>query len=374
MDIQVREVLTKKDLKNFVKFEIKLLKDYKSYLPPLISDEIKIFSSKNPSLRYCNNKLFLAYRGNEIVGRVAAIINNRSNERWETKRVRFGWFDFIEDIEVCKTLLKAVEDFGKEYGMTEMQGPMGFTDLDKECWVIQGFEERQNISTLFNPKYYIDFITQLGYNKDCEWMQYEMPNPQVPEKIQRINKLIKEKYNLKVPEFKSIEPLRKRYGKKVFDCLNQSFSHLYGFVPLDEEEVNYYTDGFFKMLDPKLICIIVDENDDVVGFGISFPSLNEGLKKAKGKLLPFGWLHILKSLKKYDRVDLMLNGVRPDWQAKGIHSIYYTQMTQTYVDMNIKAMYSNPQIIDNEAVKVWGKYENKEIIHRAVFVKSIEKE
>lgn len=371
MDIEIREVQTKEDLRKFVKFEIELLKEYKSYLPPLISDEIRIFSSKNPSLKYCDHKLFLAYRGGKIAGRVAAIINKRSNERWETKRVRFGWFDFIEDIEVCKALLKAVKDFGKAHGMLEIQGPMGFTDMDKECWVIEGFEERQNISTLFNPKYYVDFITQLGYNKDCEWKQYEMPNPQVPEKMLRINQLIKEKYNLRTPKYTSIDKLKEAYGKKVFDCLNQSFSHLYGFVPLDKEEVEYYIGSFFRMLNPKLICIIVDEKDDVLGFGISFPSLNRGLKKAKGKLFPFGWIYILRSLKKYDTVDLMLNGVRPDWQAKGIHSIYYTQMTQTYVDMNIKAMYSNPQIVDNEAVKVWGKYENRETIRRAVFVKPL---
>lgn len=374
MDIQIREVKSKKDLKKFVKFEIELLDGYKTYIPPLISDEISTFSSKNPVMKYCDKKLFLAYRENKIVGRVAAIINNKSNERWETKRVRFGWFDFIEDIEVCKALLKAVEDFGKAHGMKEIHGPMGFTDLDKECWVIDGFEERQNMSTLFNPKYYVDFITQLGYAKDCEWKQYEMPASQeVPEKVLRVNELIKEKYNLRVPVFTSMKQIVKPYGKKVFNCLNRTFSHLYGFVPLDDEEVDYYINSFFKMLRPELICLVIDENDDILGFGISFPSLNEALKKAKGKLFPFGWIGMLKSLKKYDTIDLMLNGVRPDWQAKGIHALYYTQMNQSYIDMGVKYAYSNPQIIDNNAVKVWNRYEGREIMHRAVFLKPIVK-
>ena len=372
MDIQIHEVQTKRDLKQFIKFEIELLKGYEPYIPPLVSDEEKAFSSKHPAAKYCDKKLFLAYKEDKIVGRIAAIINRKSNKRWETKRVRFGWFDFVEDIEVCKALLKAVENFGKEHGMNEVHGPMGFTDMDKECWIIEGFEERQNLSTLFNPKYYVDFVTELGYSRDCEWKQYEIPASQeVPEKMLRVNQLIKEKYNLRVPKFTSIKQVVKPYGKKVFHCLNETFGHLYGFIPMEDDEIDYYIDNFFKALRPELICLVIDENDDVLGFGISIPSLNKGLKKANGKLFPFGWIHLLKSLRKYDTIDLMLNGVHPDWQAKGIHALYYTQMNQTYIERGVKYAYSNPQMIENKAVKVWNKYEGREFMHRAVFIKPI---
>ena len=250
---------------------------------------------------------------------------------------------------------------------------MGFTDMDKECWVIEGFEERQNVSTLFNPKYYVDFVTQLGYDKDCEWKQYEIPASQeVPEKMLRINELIKERYNLRIPEFTSVKQVIEPYGKKFFHCLNETFSHLYGIVPLDDEEIEYYINHFFKLLRPELICFVIDENDDILGFGVSIPCLNKALKKANGKLLPFNWIPLLRSLKKYDTIDLMLNGVRPDWQAKGIHSLYYTQMNKSYIKMGVKYAYSNPQIVQNKAVKVWNNYEGREIMHRAIFLKPIE--
>ncbi len=374
MEIVIKEVVTKSDRKKFAQYPNQLFKNCPNYIPPLLSEDIAALSEKNPARDYCDAKYWLAYCEDRIVGRVAAIINRRANEQWNEQKVRFGWFDFIEDINVCKKLLEKVETYGIEHGMTEMHGPMSFTDLDKECWVIKGFDQRQNMSLLYNPPYYVDFIEQLGYKITCEWAQCEMPASQpIPEKVARINKLIMEKYNLRLVKFKSCKEILS-YGKSFFDALNDAFSNgkLYGFVPLTEKEVKMYVKMYFSVLDPELVSFVVDENDNVVAFGLSIPDLNHGLRKAKGRLFPFGWFHILRSLRRYDTIDLLLNGVRHDWQKRGIHSIYYSHMNEVAIRKGIKTAYTNPQIVGNEAVKIWSTtYESKEIIRRAVFEKSI---
>ena len=375
MEITIKEVLTKNELKKFAEFPNKLFKHCSNYVPSLVSDEMATLSRKNPAHEYCDSKYWLAYSGDKIVGRVAAIINRRANESWNEKKVRFGFFDFIEDINVCKKLIEKVEEFGREYGMTEVHGPMAFTDMDKECWITKGFEERQNLTLLYNLPYYIDFIEQLGFKITCEWAQNKMPASQpIPEKVARINKLIMEKYNLRLLKFKSSKEIMP-YAKSFFSALNDAFNSggLYSFVPLTEKEINIYIKSYFSVLDPKLVSLVVDENNEVVAFGLSIPDLNEGFKKANGKLFPFGWFHILKCLYKYDTIDLLLNGVRSDWQKKGVHSIYYSDMNEVAIANGIKTAYTNPQIIGNEAVKIWSNsYDCEEVIRRAVFAKPIE--
>ena len=259
--------------------------------------------------------------------------------------------------------------------MTEVHGPMAFTDMDKECWITKGFEERQNLTLLYNLPYYIDFIEQLGFKITCEWAQNKMPASQpIPEKVARINKLIMEKYNLRLLKFKSSKEIMP-YAKSFFSALNDAFNSggLYSFVPLTEKEINIYIKSYFSVLDPKLVSLVVDENNEVVAFGLSIPDLNEGFKKANGKLFPFGWFHILNCLYKYDTIDLLLNGVRSDWQKKGVHSIYYSDMNEVAIANGIKTAYTNPQIIGNEAVKIWSNsYDCEEVIRRAVFAKPIE--
>ncbi len=374
MEIVIKEVLTKKDKRKFVEFPNKLFKDCDNYVPSLLSDDLNTLSEKNPAHEYCESKYWLAYSGNKIVGRVAAIINHKANERWNEKKVRFGWFDFIENIDVCQKLLEKVEEFGRQNGMTEIHGPMSFTDMDKECWITKGFDERQNMTLLYNLPYYIDFIERLGYKITCEWAQNKMPASQpVPDKVARINKLIMEKYSLRLLKFNKCKEIIP-YAKSFFEALNEAFNSggIYSFVPLNEKEINIYIKSYFSILDPKLVSMVVDENDQVVAFGLSIPDLNKGFKKANGRLFPFGWFHILKCLYKYDTIDLLLNGVRPDWQKRGVHSIYYSDMNEVAIAHGIKTAYTNPQIIGNEAVKIWSNnYECEEVIRRAVFAKPL---
>ncbi len=373
MSVQIQEVVTKKELNKFIQFPNRLYKGNPYYIPALNMDERKTFSTKNPSREYCNLRLWLAYKDNKIVGRIAGIINTRANELFKQKKVRFGWFDTINDIEVCRALVNTVEQWGLENNLTEIHGPLGFTDMDKECLLVKGFDVLSSTSNWYNYEYYIELLEKTGFKSECEWIQYEIPASQpVPDKIERINELIKEKYKLKVPEFKSLKKEIMPYARKFFHALNASFEGLYGFVPLTEKEIDWYLKQYFPFLKPQFISLIIDEMDEIAGFGVSLPSLSRAYQKAKGRLFPFGWYHLLRALHKYDYIDLYMNGVRPEWQHKGIHSLYYAQMNKAYIKYNVQKALTNPQIDGNEAVKIWEKYEGyKEVIRRRVYGKDI---
>jgi hypothetical protein len=370
--IEIKEVVGRSALRAFIQFPNKLFKDVPTYIPPLINDELGLLTKKNPSLDHCDLKLWLAYRGKKIVGRVAGIINYSVNERWNKKAVRFGWFDFVEDYNVFTRLLDTVVAWGKEKGMTEIEGPFGFTDMDKECWVIEGFDQRQNISTLYNPKYYIDFIQRAGYEMPCQWAQYQIPASQpIPEKVARINQLIMQKYNLRMLHFKSRKEVYP-YARKFFYTINAAFKDLYDFVPLTEKEIDVYISQYFPFINLDFVGFVVDQEDNLVAFGLSIPDLNAAYKKANGHLFPFGWYHILKALHKFTDIDLLLNGVHPDWQKRGVHSIYYAYLSTSAIRLNTRWAYSNPQIIGNEAQRIWDTtYKSTPLIKRAVFKKSL---
>lgn len=370
--VEIHPVTSRRELHRFIQFPNRLFKNVPTYIPPLVSDEVKLLTKKNPSREYCDMQLYLAYRGKEIVGRVAAIINYRCNERWEKKAVRFGWMDFIEDYDVFSALMDAVVDFGHQHGMDEIEGPFGFTDMDKECWVIEGFDARQNISTLYNPEYYIKFVERYGMTSKCQWAQYKMPaNQPVPPKVARINGLILEKYNLKLLKFKNRKEVYP-YAKKFFHTLNDAFKDLYDFVPLTDKEIDVYVKEYFPFINLDFTTFVVDKDDNLVAFGLSVPDLSKAYQKAKGHLFPFGWIYILRALKKFDTIDGLLNGVHPDWQKRGVHSIYYAAMSEAAIRYNVHTAYTNPQIIGNEAVKIWStQYTATPLMKRAVFGKKI---
>ncbi|MCL2434997.1 MAG: hypothetical protein FWD09_02515 [Lentimicrobiaceae bacterium] len=369
--ITIREVTTKKEFNRFFEFPYTLFRNDKNWVPQLLSGEKSTFDpNKNPAFEHCKAKMFLAYKGNKIVGRVAGIINPRVNEAWNQKRIRFGWFDFINDKEVARQLLKAVEDWGKQEGLTEITGPQGFCNMDRAGMMIEGFDEETPGGCYYNPEYYPKILEALGYEKEVDTVQYKMFGSQpVPEKVLRINDLIKEKYKLKMVEGISKKEMMERYGVKFFEALNRTYTGLFGFVPLTEHQIHYYIKQYFPFLHLKLACFIVDENDDIVGFGISMPSLSKALKKNKGKLLPFGWIHFLKALKNCDKIDLYLTGVAPEWQNKGIHSLYHAEMNKNYIELGVKTAITNPQLENNEAHWVWQKYDSEIVIRRRVFVK-----
>lgn len=372
-EIIITEVTSRRDLKKFIKFPNELFKNVPTYVPPLASDEKRLLTDKNPSLEHCERKLWLAWRDGQIVGRVAGIINHLVNQHWNKKAVRFGWFDFVEDIAVCKALLDKVIEYGRQKGLSQIDGPLGFNDMDKECWVIDNFDAFQNSTTLYNPKYYIDFINQLGFKEECRWQQYKMPASQVvPEKVERINELILKKYHLKLLHFKSRKEMWP-YAEQFFPLLNRAFIGLYDFVPLTDKEIQVYIKEYFPFVNLDFANFVVDENDKLIAFGLSIPDLAEAYKKANGHLFPFGWYYLLRALKKFDTIDLLLNGVDPEWQKRGVHSIYYAEMNRQAINHKVHTAYTNPQIIGNEAEKLWQTtYQVEPLMQRAVFSKKME--
>jgi GNAT superfamily N-acetyltransferase len=369
--ITITEVTTKKEFNRFFEFPYSLFKDDKMWVPQLLSGEKNYFNpKKNPVFEYCSAKLFLAYQKNKVVGRIAGIINNKVNEVWAQKRIRFGWLDFIENKEVAFALLNAVEEWGKTEGLNEIVGPMGFSNMDKAGMKVNGFEIDDPMSCYYNPAYYPKIMEEIGYVKDVDSIQYLIPGSQpVPEKVLKINNLIKEKYKLKIVKGLSKKELAKRYGIKLFETINKTHAHLYGYLPLSEELIHYYINQNFPFLDLNLICFIVDENDDIVGYGISMPSFVKALRKCRGKMFPFGWFHFLKALKNYDTIDLLLTGVTPEWQNKGVHSLYHAEMNKKYIELGVKMALSNPQLESNEAHRIWQKYDSKIAICRRIYIK-----
>jgi len=370
MDILIKEVTNKRELRHFVDFPVKLYKENKYYVPALRIDEIKSLSS-SPSLAYCSMKLWLAYKDGRIVGRIAGIVNPRANELYQQTRVRFGWFDFVEDIEVARVLLDQVAEWGKSFGMSQIHGPLGFNTWSRQGMLISGFEEIPPVNCLYNYSYYPRMMEQLGFVKENDWLQYEMNASQnIPEKVKRINKLILEKYNLRIFDFKN-KKLMEHLTEKFFATYNESFKSVHNFIPLTDNEIKHGASSYIRMIRKELTCFVLDKDDNIIAFAICFPSLSKGFQKAKGRLFPFGWFHILKAFFWYDSIDLMLNGAHPDWQKKGLSSIYHVHLNETFIKRKIKIGISNPQVDTNVAVNVWGEYENREFMRRRCYIKDM---
>ncbi|MDR1055100.1 MAG: hypothetical protein LBL90_04600 [Prevotellaceae bacterium] len=374
MSITIKEIKTKSELKNFIKFPFSLFKGNKYWVPPLNSDEMQTLRwDKNPAFDYCEARYWMAYIDKKPVGRIAAIINHRANEKWNYKHMRFGWVDFIEDIEVARALFNEVENWASEKSMDVIDGPFGFTDMDNEGMLVDGFDKMPTIVNIYNYPYYPKFVEELGYVRQDDWIQFKFNASQpVPEKMERLNKLILEKYNLRIGKFKSAKEILP-YGRKFFQTLNKSFVNLYGFVELTDKEIDHYVKTYLSFIQPDLVCLVFDEHDDIVAFGISMPTLSRAYQKAKGKLFPFGFFHILKALKSYNEIDLYLNGVHPDWRKKGVASIYYAEMNKAYIRLGIKTAISNQQLVSNhDAVAMWNNYENEPYLRRSFFMKQLQ--
>jgi len=371
--ISIKEVTTKKEFGAFFEFPYQLFKNDEYWVPQMLGEEKNSFNpKKNPAFEFCKAKMFLAYKENKVAGRVAAIINPMVNEVWGEKRIRFGWLDFIEDREVAKQLLNAVEDWGRAEGMSEMVGPQGFCNMDRAGMVVYGFDVQTPGTCNYNPAYYPKFLEEFGFNKEVDTIQYELPGTQpVPEKVLKINNLIKEKYKLRIVSRISKKELANRYGVKLFETLNKSYTGLFGFVPLTEKQIHYYIKQYFPFLNLKMICFVVNEHDDIVGFGVSLPSLSDALKKCRGKLFPFGWYHLLKALGNYEKIDLLLTGVTPEWQNKGIHSLYHAELNKNFIELGVKKAITNPQLESNEAHRIWLKYSSKLLIRRRIYLKKV---
>ena len=371
MQINIREVQTSREIKQFIRFPHKLYKGSKQYVPVLDSDELSVLT-KSPSLDYCKIKMWLAYsEKKKIIGRIAGILNPRADEFQQYKRVRFGWFDFIDDADVAKALLDKVEEWGKEEGKTEIHGPLGYNTWNRQGMLFEGFENTPPINCLYNYSYYPKIMDLLGYNKQVDWIQIKITaNVGVPDKLKRINELLIEKHHLKIldiKKLKNIDSLVERF----FKSYNKSFSRIDNFAPLTPNEIKSIGKTYFPMLKPELTSIVVDEQDNIAAFGICFPNLSQAFKKAKGRLFPFGWYHIMRGFRKYDSIDLMLLGAAPDWQNKGISAIPHTHLATIFQKIDLKYAISNPQAEDNSAFKVWERYEHFPYMKRRCYIKNI---
>jgi GNAT superfamily N-acetyltransferase len=374
MSLSIREVVTKKELKKFIRFGINLYKDCKFAAPPLLMDDLlNLTKGKNPALDFCEVAFFVAYRGNEIVGRIAAIINPVSNTTWNQKNVRFGWVDFIDDTEVSGLLFDTAIAWAKNKGMTAIHGPLGFTDFDHEGLLIEGYDKLGTLATIYNYPYYPKHLEKYGFTKDIDYNEYLITVPEIfPEKYFRVAEVVKQKYNLKSLYFKSRKEIVDNYALKIFDLLNLCYSHLYGFTKLNEKQIAFYIKLYFSFFRLDTISIVVDEKDDVVALGIAMPSFTKALQKAKGNLLPFGWLYMLKALRKNDIVDLYLMAVHPDYQSKGVNSIMFADIMPNSAKNGYKFAESNPELETNTKMSSqWGSFEHVNHKKRRIYTKTI---
>jgi len=375
--IEITEVKTRKDLKKFIKFGTDLYDKNEFFCPPLVFDELNTFNpKKNPAHEVCDHVIYLACKDNKIVGRIVGIINYRANEHWQSKRVRFGWFDFIDDLEVSKALLDAVKKWGKERGMDNMNGPVGFTDFDHQGLLIRGFEYDAPMASLYNYPYYLRHFENYGLVKDADWIEFRIFIPDgVPEKMQRIANIIMEKYKLKIVKAKSAKELVKRFGYTFLDVIDEAYQPLYNYQPLTDRQKKYYCDMYFPLLNYDFATIVVDENDKIVGVGVGMPNISKQLRKCKGKLFPFGWFRILKALKakNFKHFDLLLIAVKPEYQNKGVNSLFFYDQIKYFIQYGVE--YSETtSILETNAknLSVWDYFDNLQHKQRRAFVMNIE--
>lgn len=374
MAITVKKVSSKKELKTFIRFNYELYRNNPYSVPDLYDDMLNTFSTeKNAAFEFCEADYFLAYKDGKVVGRVAAIINNRANETWAKKEVRFGWIDFIDDLEVSKALLDKVEEWGKERGMESIVGPLGFTDMDAEGMLVEGFDQLGTMATIYNYPYYPVHMEKLGFVKDADWVEYKLMVPdKLPEKFVRISEIILQKYKLKIKKLKRKEIKEGNYGQKIFDLINEAYAPLFGYSQMTQRQIEQYIKMYLPLIDLRMVSLVEDEEGNLIAAGISMPSLSVALQKAKGRLLPFGWFYLLKALfiKKPKILDLLLVGVKPEYQSKGVNALLFYDLVPIYQQMGFEYGESNPELELNKKVQAqWSAFESVPHKRRRAFKK-----
>ncbi len=361
MSVEIKRVTTKSELKRFIRFNYEFYKDNKYSVPDLYDDMLNTFSPKrNAAFEFCEADYFLAYREGKIVGRVAAIINHRANEQWDKKTVRFGWIDFIDDQEVSRALIDTVKQWGRERGMDTLEGPLGFTDMDAEGMLIEGFDQLSTMATIYNYPYYPVHMERLGLEKNADWVEMKIFIPdEIPEKHKRISDIIARKYNLHIRKLTSKKEVRESgIGHQIFRLINDAYAPLFNFSRMTERQIDQYVKMYVPVLDLRMVSIVENEQNEIVAVGISMASLSEALQKAKGRLLPFGWFYLLKALlwKRPKMLDLLLVGVRPDYQNKGVNALLFTDLIPVYQKLGFEYAESNPELELNEKVQNQWQY------------------
>ena len=368
--IEIRKVESRSDLRTFIEFHYDLYEGNEYDAPNLDTDEVNTLrKDKNAAFDFCEAEYFIAYKDGKVVGRVAAIINNRANEKWQRKAVRFGWIDFVDDIEVSKALFKAVEDYGRSMGMTEMIGPLGFTDMDPEGMLTAGFDQLGTQATIYNYPYYPEHMERLGgWEKDNDYVEYKLYVPdQIPEKYAKVAQMIQKRYNLHIKKLKKDEIFGENgYGQKIFEVINATFGHLYGYSTLSQRQIDQYVKMYLPMIDLSLVSLIEDWNTPdhkLIGVGITLPSLTRALQKCrKGRLFPFGWIHILRALKRHKTnvVDLLLVGILPEYRPKGANALLFYDLIPRYQKYGFEWGETHVEMETNEKVQGQWQYLERE--------------
>ncbi len=366
---------TRAELRKFTQFQIDLYKDNPYYVPPLIKDDVdSLLPATNPAFDFCEAQCFMAMRDGKAVGRIAGIINHQVNERSGNRDARFGFIDFIDDPEVSGALLGAVEDWARSKGMTRVIGPLGFTDLDHEGMLVEGFDELSTMATIYNHPYYPEHMERHGYAKQADWVEYLMTVPDgIPDKYNRIADIVKKKFGLRVLKYTSRKKIKEEYGQRLFHLINKAYDQLYEYSPLTDRQIEKYIDEYLNLLNLDLVSLVVDKDGELVAVGISMPSMSRALQKSRGRMWPTGWWHLLRGLKgKNDRVDLLLVAVRPDYQNKGVNALLFQDLIPQYVKYGFKYAESNPELETNGKVQgQWGYFENRQHRRRRSFAKNL---
>lgn len=376
MSVEVIKVETIKQLKEFVNYNYELYKNCPYAVPELYEDALNTLrKDRNAAFEFCEADYFLAMRDGKIVGRVAAIINKRANERWGVKAARFGWVDFIDDAEVSAALITAVEQWARERGMTELQGPLGFTDFDREGMLVEGFDRLGTMATIYNYPYYPQHMERLGFEKDADWVEFLIKVPEKTwDKADRLSAIIARKYKLRVVQCKSRSELAKRYGKALFELVNECYAPLYGYSPLSDKQIEQFIKQYLPVIDLRLVSLIVDENDNLVALGVTLVSLSRALQKAKGRIFPFGWFHLAKALffSRPKRLDFLLVAIKPEYQSKGVMALLFNDLMPRYIAMGFEDVETNPELETNNKVQAqWESFNPEQHKRRRAYKKAL---
>lgn len=375
-DLIVKEVKTKAERRVFVDYPNRLYRDYPNFVPAFFNDDMDDWDEKkNPAFEYCEARSWLAYRNGEVVGRIGAILSHAANEKWGTKRMRFSQVDFIDDRTVSKALFDTVEDWAREKGMDEVQGPLGFCDLDREGMLVDGFDKRSMFVTYYNEPYYIDHLTELGYVKDADWIEHMIPlgdeNAGTYIRLKRISDAMLRRTGYRKVDVRKRSDV-KPYVRKAFELLNIAYSPLYGTVELNDRQIDKYVNKFLPLIDPDFCCLLVDDDDELIGFAVGAPSVAEAMRKCHGHLFPFGWIWVLRSLKKSDALDLFLIAVRPELQGSGVNGILMEHLYKGCIRHGIHQAETGPQLETNSKVHgQWKMFDAPVHKRRRCFVKKI---
>lgn len=373
MNIVIKEVTGRRQLKDFLLFQYDLYKPNKYWVPPPRSEELNsLRSDRNPAFEFCEACYWLAYKDGKIAGRIAGIINHRYNEKWSRKDARFGWFDFIDDSEVSFALLQTAETWAKNKGMTAIHGPLGFTDMDGEGTLIEGFEETSTLGSIYNYPYYPGHIEKCGYIKDTDWVEFEVTmTGEVNPQIKRIAEIALQRNKLSLLKVKKSKELLP-YAHEIFEVLNAAYAGLYGFTELSKSQIDMYVKQYFGFVLAEYTPVVLDQQNRVAAFGITMPSLSEAFQKNKGRLFPFGFYHILRALKNNHKADLYLTAVRPDLQNKGINAILIHEINKVYVKNKIEKVETNRELEVNSKVQAqWRFFDTRQHKRRRCYVKEL---